>query len=346
METPYFVFKPKVLEKNYHEFEKLCEKHLKKYLIAYSVKTNTSYEVIEKLSELGSNFEVASLEEIKKTPHKSKVFNGPCKTKEELKLAIKQKFLINVDSRSELDKIAEILNGERFNIGLRIAIKDSKFGFQPKDLAEIIRYAQVKNLNIIAVQLHSGTQKNLDEFKENLEIAESLIKKLNLKLKYIDIGSGFPDKIQLKNLGLSLEDYFVRLKKLSSEFDVTIILEPGRVLVADAFELITKVHCIKENFDKTYAILDVGINILQKITLSSYKFTKIIDRTKVQESEVQAHKNEYILAGPLLFSNDTFGKYVGNLKEGDKIRIENVGAYCYNLAWEISYKKPKIIIQE
>jgi diaminopimelate decarboxylase len=346
METPYFVFKPKVLEKNYHDFQRLCEKYLKKFIIAYSVKTNTSYEVIEKLSELGSNFEVASLEEIEKTPHKSKIFNGPCKTKEELKIAIKQKFLINVDSRSELDKIAEILNGEKFNIGLRIAIKDSKFGFQPKDLAGIIRYSQSKNLNIIAVQLHSGTQKNLDEFKENLEIAESLIKKLNLKPKYIDIGSGFPDKIQLKNLGLSLEDYFIEIKRLSDEFDSTIILEPGRTLVADAFELITTVHYIKENFEKTYAILDVGINVLQRITLSQYIFSKIIDKTKIQITESPSHKNEYILAGPLLFSNDTFGKYIGNLKEGDKIRIENVGAYCYNLAWEISYKKPKIIIEE
>jgi diaminopimelate decarboxylase len=51
------------------------------------------------------------------------------------------------------------------------------------------------------------------------------------------------------------------------------------------------------------------------------------------------------LAGPLLFSNDTLGLFQGSLEEGDILKVENVGAYCYSLAWEISYKKPKIVIK-
>ncbi len=342
MKTPYFIFKPKVLEKNYKEFEKLCEKYLEKFVIAYSVKTNSHNKVIDLLSDLGSNFEVASLKEINMTPKKSKIFNGPAKTKEELEIAIDEKFLINIDSKSEINKIYNITKGESFNIGLRISTKETKFGFDETLLQDIIKYAKFKNLNIIGLQFHKGTQQTITDFKENLEKASRIINTLpkDIELKYIDIGGGFPDKIQLKNLHATLEDFFQAIQKNLKKFNATIIVEPGRNLVANAFELITKVQVIKQNFKKTYAILDAGINFLPKITLSQYKFSKL------NKSEKKEELKEYILAGPLLFTNDTLGKIRESLQEEDLIKVENVGAYCQNLAWKISYDQPEIITQE
>jgi len=343
-QTPYFIFKPKILTQNYLEFETLCQRHLKNFKICYSVKTNSSPEVIKTLNRLGSNYEVASLNEIKLVPKKFVVFNGPCKIEEELRIAIKNKFLINVDSKSELEKIAAILKGKPAEVSLRISLKDSKFGFDEAQLNSIIEYAKSGNIFITGIHFHSGTQVNLHEYKANLEkisIIVYFLEKKGIKLKYIDIGGGFPDKIQLKNLNLSLENYLSAINQHLNKFNVTIILEPGRNLVCDAFELITKVNVIKENFGRTYAILDVGINLLSKITLSAYKFTKI----NKQDKEINKQKKEYILAGPLLFSNDILGKFIGNLKEGDLIKIENIGAYCYNLAWDLSYNKPKIYIE-
>jgi diaminopimelate decarboxylase len=348
METPYFIFKPKVLEKNYKEFERLAKEYLKNYVIAYSVKTNTSLQVIDVLSKLNSNFEVASLKEINLTPDKSKIFNGSCKTEQELKLAIKNKFLINVDSESEIDKIAKILGNKPFNIGLRISLDDSKFGFSEKQVKDVIKYAKSKNLSVISIHFHVGTQQTLTKFTSNLKDSAKVIKEIKktVKLKYIDIGGGFPDKVQLKNINAKIEDYFKKIKKYLEEFNAIIILEPGRNLVADAFELISKVHVIKEKNDKKYAILDAGINLLPRITLSTYNFSRIRRENNTKKLPVSnIKKQEYILAGPLLFSNDTLGKIKENLQEGDLIKIENVGAYCYNLAWEISYDKPKIYIE-
>lgn len=343
--TPYFIFKPKILTQNYLEFEEFCKKHLKNFKICYSVKTNSFPGVIKTLNKLGAGFEIASLNEIKLIP-KAKafvVFNSPCKTQEELKIAVKNKFLINVDSKSEIDKIYEITKGRVFEIILRVSLKESKFGFDEKQLMNIINYCLSKNLNITGIHLHTGTQMSLIEHKNNLDklsVIVYFLEKKGIKLKYIDIGGGFPDKIQLKNLNLNLENYFNIIKNLN-KFNATIILEPGRNLVCDAFELITKVIVIKENFNKKYAILDAGINLLPKITLSVYRFSKL------NPEEIQNKtKKEYFLAGPLLFSNDLFGKFYGNLKEGDLIKVENTGAYCYNLAWELSYKKPKIFIEK
>ena len=394
METPYFKFKPDVLKINYLKFEELCNKYLKNYVIAYSVKTNGSSGVIDLLKNLGSNFEVASINEIKKVPGRSRVFNGCSKNEEELRYAIENKFLINVDSKSEIDKISRIVEGMEFSIGLRVSGNKGKFGFEPEKLEEIIDYCNSKNLKVICLQFHLGTQQNLRDFEENIRDAEIIIEKIKdkINLKYIDIGGGFPDNSKLKNLGANLEDYFKSIEKYLRKFETSIILEPGRNLVADAFELITRVNIIKEKFGKKYAILDVGINALSKITLAYYRFEKL-ENTKedisnanpddmgnshtnvggsnhneegndvtinevsrgiirndsnansVGDTKKNKKKEEYILAGPLLFNNDLLGRYFGNLEEGDLIKIENVGAYCYNLAWEISYSKPKVLIE-
>ena len=65
-ETPHFIFREKKFEENYREFERLCEKYVGDYVIAYSIKTNGFGALINKLHELGRNFEVASMEEKKR----------------------------------------------------------------------------------------------------------------------------------------------------------------------------------------------------------------------------------------------------------------------------------------
>ena len=347
-ETPHFIFKEKKLEENYGEFERLCEKHVGDYVIAYSIKTNDFGALINKLHELGSNFEVASMEEIMKTPEKSKVFNGSCKTDEELQMAIDGRFLINVDSKSEIDRIVKLREGKEFNVSLRVSLDEGKFGFESNKLEGAIDYCFMNNLKVIGLSFHPGTQKNFRHYGDYVRQVEKVIENIKdkVELKYLDIGGGFPDKIQLKNLGVKLEDYFELIASLK-KFNAKIVFEPGRFLVADAFELITKINVIKQKDGKNYAILDAGINLLSKITLAKYWFEKVHNSdsdNKPPHSDKQ-NENEYILAGPLLFGNDVVGRFKGNLKEGDLMKVTNVGAYCFNLAWEISYRKPRVFIE-
>lgn len=100
MKTPVFILEEEKLKENYRDFNKLCQK-LGKFKIAYSVKTNSERKAIVVLEKEGSGFEVASLDELKKVDSESfVVFNGPAKTTKELKIAIRKKILINVDSKS------------------------------------------------------------------------------------------------------------------------------------------------------------------------------------------------------------------------------------------------------
>jgi diaminopimelate decarboxylase len=366
-ETPHYIFKEKVLEKNYREFERLCERYLGKYVIAYSVKTNGFGALLNKLHELGSNFEVASMEEIMKTPVKEKVFNGCAKSDDELRMAIDGKFLINVDSKSEINRIIKLLEGIEFNVGLRVSLGDDKFGFGSGELYEVINYCVKNNIKVIGLSFHPGTQKNYRHYGDYIRQVERVVDGLRGKidLRYLDVGGGIPDKVQLKSIGVTMEDYFKMISELK-KFGASIVLEPGRCLVADAFDLVVGVSVVKEKNGESYAILDAGINVLSKITLASYGFEKMdsignVKQDQVSQSQslnregssrsdslgdnINTQKREYIMAGPLLFGNDVVGKYVGNLEEGNMIRVSNVGAYCYNLGWEISYSKPKVFVE-
>jgi diaminopimelate decarboxylase len=345
MRTPVFVLDENALRKNFIEFREACEQTLERFEIAYSVKTNSFKSVLETLNAEKAGFEVASLEEIKKILRLNPrfvVFNSQAKTEKELDIAIKNNFLINADSISEIDKISRITKKGPLKIGMRISVKDSKFGIDERKIKEAIEHAKSKNLDVSCLHLHLGTQLSIKEYEEGIKKFAELIQNSKLNLEYIDVGGGFPDAIQLRNLGLKLGAYLEIQKRYLSKFNSTIILEPGRIIVADSMTLLTKVVSIKENFGKNYAILDAGINLLPRITLSTYKFSKLTGKKK----ETHAKNQEYLLAGPLLFSNDILGKFNGNLEEGDIIKIENVGAYCYNLAWEISYKKPRTILKK
>ncbi|NCN87076.1 hypothetical protein GW932_04535 [archaeon] len=359
MKTPYLKFHKEKLINNYNTFQKVCEEHFNKnFQICFSTKTNTNPLTIETLKKLNSGFEVASLRELKLTPKKNfRVLNGPAKTHEELNEAIKNNVLIFIDSFSEFNKIQSVNpNNSGVQLGIRLGNKNSKFGFSSSQFKEAF-----EKINPIGIQLHQGTLNKFNEFQKNLKEQKKLISPYLKKIKYLDFGGGFPDNFQLKNLGLTLTDYIKEIKETFKDFRGIFIFEPGRNLVSDTYTLITKVITIKEKDETTYAILDAGINILSKMTLANFKFNKITSQKKetITTKKVSAQLGRegrvsaiwdvdnkvqtYTLAGPLLFGNDILGKWHGKISEGDFFEVENVGAYCENLSWEIIYEKVKVL---
>lgn len=355
MKTPYLKFHPKKLIENYQKFEQTCEKQFKNnFEICFSTKTNTNPETIKTLYRERCGFEIASLREIKLTPKNTfRVMNGPAKTIEEIKTAIKEDILIFIDSFSELEKIIQLKNKNKkikyHFFGIRLDTTDSKFGFSKIQLKEALKKAEKNEINIQAIQLHQGTLNKFSEFKKILKEQKKIINPYLKKIKYLDFGGGFPDNFQLKNLSTNLEKYIKEIKETFKEFKGIFIFEPGRILVSDAYTLITQVKTIKEKNKTNYAVLDTGINILSKITLANFKFNKLNPKNTLIESKtIKSEINNnpaktYTLAGPLLFKNDIIGKWHGKLNEGDYFEIENVGAYCENLSWEIIYARPRTL---
>lgn len=340
IKTPCFILDQEAIKKNILEFKSTCK--TLNYKIFYSVKTNSLDSVLKIMTENNIGLEAASMLELKKALQYTKniVFNGPCKTTQELKFALKNSILINVDNLSELkliEKLKSKLKLSKIEIGLRLGF--NRFGFDASQLKGAIDKAS-KFAKVKAVSFHPGTQLSLRGYTQKINQFLSIIKRLNDSINIINIGGGFPDRMQMKNTKTKISDYINKLKSLLKQYNIKkrVWFEPGRFLVADAMNLVTKVHYIKQNNNINYAVCDAGINVLSKSCMATHKIIPIKNRTK------KKNRKDYILAGPLLFANDTIGKYHGMLDEGDLIKINNVGAYCYNLAWELSYKKPKVVV--
>lgn len=342
--TPVFLLDAGKAKANLRELKKALSV-LPKSRVYYSVKTNPHPAILKAVAAEGMGFDVSTALELEAARSASKqaptVFNGPCKRESELRAALDSNALVNADSLSEIEKLAALR--KEATIGIRVSLFPSKFGFEPSQLSKAFERAKELGLKPIALHSHPGTQqKNLVKYSEWLQQYATEAEKIaeEFALEEISVGGGIPDKLVLSQNNLSLQDFANAVENaFSSNLDATIIsFEPGRFVCADSAKLLTRVHYLKESNGKNYAVCDAGINYLPAITLAQYKISPATPRNGV--------KKRFAVAGPLLFANDVLGEINADLKEGDLLVVENAGAYCTQLAWEIGYGKPKIVETE
>ncbi|HZD42021.1 MAG TPA: diaminopimelate decarboxylase, partial [Terriglobales bacterium] len=124
--------------------------------------------------------------------------------------------------------------------------------------------------------------------------------------------------------------------------DITLILEPGRVIVGNAGILVTEVQYVKETEDKKFIIVDGGMNDLIRPALygSYQEIQPVVERT-----------NEKIVAdvvGPICESGDFFAKdrEMARPARGDLMAIMSAGAYGFTMAsnYNSHPKPPEILV--
>ena len=117
-----------------------------------------------------------------------------------------------------------------------------------------------------------------------------------------------------------------------------IVIEPGRSLTGETQFLLATVHALKQADDRTYAILDAGINIAEP-TRSEYHQLLPVNRVGEPASRV------YTVVGPICTPGDTLYPAVRlpELAVGDSLCIMDAGAYFVPFATSFSYPQPAIV---
>jgi diaminopimelate decarboxylase len=349
--TPFYLYSEEQIKKNYLDFEKIFKKV--NPLICFAAKANTNLTVMKILGKLGSGADVVSGGELLKAlkagikPNKI-VFSGVGKTEEELKLAIKKKILlINVESESEAILINELgeKNNKIISIGFRLnpnvdakthkkistGKAENKFGVSLKNFSSFYRnIKQFKNLKIDAVSVHIGSQILSDTpYKRTLDVLSKIIKDLNIKLKYVDLGGGFGITYSKKDKQINLNNYAKLVYTFKKKLNCNIIFEPGRSLVGNAGILVSKIQYIKKGLNKDFIIIDAGMNDFMRTALydASHDIVPIIRTNKKSKESIE-------FVGPICETTCKFTKYkkYQKIKEGDFVAITNVGAYGSSLS--------------
>ena len=349
--TPFYLYSENQIKENYVKFSNTFRKT--NPLICFAVKSNSNLSILRSLGKLGAGMDVVSggelLKALKAGIKANKiVFSGVGKTEEELKIAINKKILlINCESESEakiINKIAKKLN-KKVSIGFRLnpnidakthkkistGKADNKFGISIKNFSVFFKEIEkLENINLEALSVHIGSQILTDvPYKKVLSILSKLIKNLDLKLKFVDLGGGFGINYSKKDKLINLKKYSNLVHNFSKKLNCKIIFEPGRSIVGNSGILVSKIQYIKEGLNKKFIILDTGMNDFMRPALYDAKHN-IIPVKKINKKM----RGIMEFVGPICESTCKFGKYKNYQKvsENDFVAITNVGAYGSSLS--------------
>ncbi|PPR37758.1 MAG: Diaminopimelate decarboxylase [Alphaproteobacteria bacterium MarineAlpha6_Bin4] len=361
--TPFYCYSSNTIVQKYKEFEKSL-KYLDK-TICYAVKANPNVAILKMLAKLGAGAEVVSEGELKRALiagiHPKKiVFSGVGKKAEEIIFAIKKNILqINIESEDELKMIENIANRlkKKVQIGIRVnpnidaethkkittGRQEDKFGLNIKMVEKIFKkYKYNQNLDVVGLSVHIGSQiMSINPFKKTFLKLKKFINKINNKekiIKVLDLGGGIG--INYKNeKAIAIKDYVKIILNLCNDLNCKLIVEPGRMLVAESGILVTKVLFVKKNKKTNFLVIDAGMNDLMRPALyDAYHEIKNIKNSR-------GNKKLYTIVGPICETADTFVKNIllNKINSEDFLFISNVGAYGSSMS--SSYNSRPIIME-
>jgi diaminopimelate decarboxylase len=369
--TPAYVYSLATLKRHFQVFDRAFA--AVPHIVCYSVKANSNIALLHALAREGSGFDIVSGGELFRAlkagadPRKI-VFSGVGKSRDEIEYALEADILMfNVESEQELVVLNAIASaiGKKARISLRInpdvdpqthpyistGMKKAKFGVDIKQALETYRKAvSLPAIEAIGIDCHIGSQLTsvapfvdaLARVREYLDrVLAGSLKQQGAEIRYLDLGGG---------LGISYndempphpEEYAKAIVEGLEGLDVTLILEPGRVIVGNAGILLTEVQYIKETDVKKFVVVDAGMNDLIRPALyGSYQAIRpVVERS-----------DETIVAdvvGPICESGDFFAKdrEITRPQRGDLLAVMSAGAYGFTMAsnYNSHPKPPEILV--
>jgi len=270
-------------------------------------------------------------------------------------------------ARITLRLVPEI--GTRSHLGLQTALLTSKFGISSSEVLDAFRRG-LQNPDLVRVcgiHIHVGSQTPdvepfAEAFRSMWDHLLTIHRETGHTLEHINLGGGIPvnylrDRSQADQLpeherdmlGANLEPAAVLTEALRVAREsaraaaaehlldqVTILLEPGRSVIADAGLVLTTVRNIKRRPETgdVWLLTDAGYNIM--LSMNNYKwYYHLISASRACEPS----ERDYKVAGPLCDSGDVYfdieregrlpdyRKLPQDVQPGEVLALLNSGAY-------------------
>lgn len=369
--TPAYIYSLATLKRHFRVFDEAFSRI--PHIICYSVKANSNIALLRAFVKAGGGFDIVSGGELFRALRagadpKKIVFSGVGKKRAEIEYALSSGILMfNVESEQEMDTLNGIARnlGKKAPISLRVnpdvdpqthpyistGMKKSKFGLDIKRSLESYKKAvSLSHLEVVGVDCHIGSQLTsvspfvdaLARVREYLDrVLVGSLRKEGAQIRYLDLGGG---------LGIHYKDeepphpeeYADAIVQGLEGLDVTLILEPGRVIVGNAGILVTEVLFLKETAEKNFVIVDSGMNDLIRPALyGSYQGIRPVVRRDGEKIVAD-------VVGPICESGDFFAKdrEITRPERGDLLAVMSAGAYGFVMAsnYNSHPKPPEILV--
>jgi len=362
--TPLYVIDEERIRNNYKRIFNAFTKHYDNFKIFYAAKANTNLSVMRILEEEGSCIDAVSPGEVYTalktgfTPDRI-LFTGNNVTNEELKYVDEAGARINIDSISELKRLAKVVNPEGYKISFRInpmvgaghhehcitGGEMSKFGIKESEAVEVYQMAKDMGFDPVGMHTHIGSGiLDPEPFKLAttvlMDIAGTVAQEVDIDFEFLDLGGGLGIPYEVEENLLDINPFAEEItgifKSKLAEYGMDgskspyMYIEPGRYLVGDASILLTRVNTVKESYRKFIGV-DSGFNTLLRPSMYD-SYHHIVVANKAETEGVELEKVD--VAGNVCESGDLFARDrpLPKVEEGDLLAIINAGAYSFSMA--------------
>lgn len=350
--TPTYIYSHATLERHFSAFDQAFADV--SHLTCYSVKANSNLAILRMFGRLGGGADIVSGGELFRVlqaglPANKIVFSGVGKTREEMQAAIEADIMMfNVESPQEMAMLNQVALavGRRARVAVRVnpdvdsrthpyistGLKKNKFGVPIENaLDEYMKAATMPGLEVVGVACHIGSQlTEVEPFVDavgRLRLLWDRLKAEGLALKYLDIGGG---------LGITYDteeppdpwQYARALKQVLSGCELTLVLEPGRVIVGNAGILLARVLFVKKGEKKNFIVTDGAMNDLIRPSLyGSYHHIR-----PVSLKDRPAFTADVV--GPICESGDFLAKdrLMPRFDSGELLAVMSAGAYGFTMS--------------
>ena len=326
--------------------------------IFYSMKANSNLSLLGLLRGLGVGVDIVSGGELERAlaagfAPDDIVFSGVGKSPRELERAVEVGVgLINLESAGELQSLRGVTEamarkanvGVRVNPGVTIAThpytqtgaEGMKFGIPVDEVLDIARdIATSPYLQLASIGMHLGSQiAAAHAYAEGATKLGSLIAELRGSgvdtLRSVDVGGGMAIPYGDRP-GLPMSEFVEAVAPIAVETGLTLLLEPGRLLVGNAGALITRVLYCKRSGGRTFAVVDAGMNDFMRP--SYYQAEHPISVIGADDAAPDSLEPVDVV-GPICETGDYLGlaRRLPGLKPGALLAVHAAGAYGFSMS--------------
>ncbi len=335
--------------------------------VCYSVKACGNIHILRALAEAGSGFDIVSGGELYRAQQAGAdpakiVFAGVGKTDKEILEALEAGIgYFNIESEAELQNLIKLCkdHGRKTRAALRVnpdikydshrhittGVKETKFGVDIERAQQIFsEYAGNGVVEMSAIHVHLGSGgKTIDPYVNYVKKVLPLVQALRSAghtIDTLDLGGGYGADYESDTVP-SAADYAAGIVPLLKKANLKLILEPGKSIIANAAILLTRTVFRKTGGQKTFVIVDAGMNDLIRPCL--YEAFHFIWPAAVPEKLVPPSRQKELalpgtekvdVVGPICEGTDFFAKdrLLPPVERGDLIAIFTAGAYGYTMA--------------
>lgn len=337
----------------------------------FAMKANHSDVAIRLMAQLGTGFDCASKNEIKRIldlgVHSDRIiYANPAKQFSHLRFAqMNGVAKMTFDNDDELKKIKSIYPAAKLVLRIRFDASEAKlkfgvkFGCDPHSEARaLIKVCQEMKMNLIGISFHGGIDLNEPEiFKKAIYTIKSLFDyatSIGMDLKFVDVGGGFSgtDMEQVKKCAVYLN---AAIAECFSDPSFEIISEPGMFFMMTSMKNVCQAHSRKVQRDEYGNITTINYYLNEGLSTSflgpiTYK-RKLFCRFLHGDADKQRTALEYdsVFWGQTLDSNDRIlEQKLPELQVGDWVIFDvYIGAYGFCRASEFNgFTKPDVVLIE